>query len=57
VRGKEFDALVIDLNAGGDSFVDFYTEGIVLEEKLERFIHCGTFNNVVSVYIKGRKVK
>jgi len=53
--GKEFDALVIDLNAG-DSFVNYFEE-YILEEKFKRFIYWGTFNDIVSVYIKGRKVK
>lgn len=53
--GKEFDALIIDLNAEG-SLLDNFRE-YTLEEKLQRFIYSGDDRNVISVYIKGRKVK
>ncbi|XP_020283668.1 guanine deaminase [Pseudomyrmex gracilis] len=53
--GKEFDALIIDLNAEG-SLLDNFRE-YTLEEKLQRFIYSGDDRNVISVYIKGKKVK
>ncbi|XP_025269141.1 guanine deaminase-like [Camponotus floridanus] len=55
MAGKEFDALVIDLNAENnllDNFTDY-----TLEENLQRFIYSGDDRNIVSVYVKGRKVK
>ncbi|KAL6265415.1 hypothetical protein P5V15_002211 [Pogonomyrmex californicus] len=53
--GKEFDALIIDLNAKG-SLLDNFRE-YTLEEKFQRFIYAGDERNIVSVYINGRKVK
>jgi len=53
--GKEFDALVIDLNAE-NSLLDNFTD-YTLEENLQRFIYSGNDRNIVSVYVKGRKVK
>ncbi|EFN72159.1 Guanine deaminase, partial [Camponotus floridanus] len=55
MSGKEFDALVIDLEAG-NSLLDNFRE-YTLEEKLQRFIYSGNDNNIVSVYVKGRKIK
>ncbi|XP_072746241.1 guanine deaminase isoform X2 [Anoplolepis gracilipes] len=55
VPGKEFDTLIIDLNTKSsllDNFKDY-----TLEEKLQRFIYSGDDRNIVSVYVKGRKVK
>jgi len=58
--GKEFDALIIDLNASG-TFVDNSKEykGIqgTLQEKLQRFIYSGDDRNIISVYVKGRNIK
>ncbi|EZA50395.1 guanine deaminase [Ooceraea biroi] len=60
VPGKEFDALVVDLNASG-TFVDNSKEykGIqgTLQEKLQRFIYSGDDRNIISVYVQGRNVK
>jgi len=53
--GKEFDALVIDLDAG-NSLLDNFRE-YTLEEKLQRFIYSGNDHNIESVYVKGRKIK
>lgn len=55
VPGKEFDALIIDLNAKNSRLDNFrqYT----LEENFQRFIHSGDDRNIVSVYVRGRKVK
>ncbi|XP_014474611.1 PREDICTED: guanine deaminase [Dinoponera quadriceps] len=55
--GKEFDALVIDLNADGSVLDDLKDTGYTLEEKLQRLIYSGDDRNIVSVYISGRKVK
>ncbi|EFN71545.1 Guanine deaminase [Camponotus floridanus] len=53
--GKEFDALVIDLNAE-NSLLDNFRK-YTLEENLQRFMYSGNDHNIVSVYVKGRKVK
>ncbi|XP_070161911.1 guanine deaminase isoform X2 [Polyergus mexicanus] len=53
--GKDFDALIINLNAK-NSLLDNFKE-YTLEEKLQRFIHSGDDRNIVSVYVRGRKVK
>ncbi|XP_011262743.2 guanine deaminase [Camponotus floridanus] len=55
MAGKEFDALVIDLNAE-NSLLDNFTD-YTLEENLQRFIYSGDDRNILSVYVKGRKVK
>ncbi|KAH0955543.1 hypothetical protein HN011_011283 [Eciton burchellii] len=58
--GKEFDALIIDLNASS-TFVNNSKEdkGIqgTLQEKLQRFIYSGDDRNIISVYVKGRNIK
>ncbi|XP_011251642.2 guanine deaminase-like [Camponotus floridanus] len=53
-KGKEFDALIIDLNAE-ESFIDNFRE-YTLEERLQRFIYSGTFHNIISIYVKGEKI-
>lgn len=53
--GKEFDALIIDLNTKS-SLLDNFKE-YTLEEKLQRFMYSGDDRNIVAVYVKGRKVK
>jgi len=55
VPGKEFDALIIDLNAK-DSLLDNFKE-YTLEENFQRFIYSGDEHNIISVYVNGRKVK
>ncbi|XP_011139375.2 guanine deaminase [Harpegnathos saltator] len=55
--GKEFDALIIDLNSDGSVLNDLNEIEYTLEEKLQRFIHSGDDRNIVAVYINGRKVK
>jgi len=55
VPGKEFDALIIDLNAK-DSLLDNFKE-YTLEENFQRFIYSGDERNIISVYVNGRKVK
>ncbi|KYN06027.1 PREDICTED: guanine deaminase [Cyphomyrmex costatus] len=52
--GKEFDALIIDMNAEGgllDNFKEY-----TLEENFQRFIYAGDERNIVSVYVNGKKV-
>jgi len=55
VPGKEFDALIIDLNAK-DSLLDNFKE-YTLEENFQRFIYSGDERNIISVYVNGREVK
>ncbi|XP_043279421.1 guanine deaminase isoform X2 [Venturia canescens] len=53
--GKEFDALVIDMNIPTgplDGLIDF-----TLEDKLQRLIYSGDDRNIVEVYVKGCRVK
>lgn len=53
--GKQFDALVIDLNVSIGPLDDLveYT----LEERLQRFVHSGDDRNIVEVYVAGHRVK
>jgi len=53
--GKEFDALIIDLNAK-DSLLDNFKD-YTLEENFQRLIYSGDERNIISVYVNGRKVK
>ncbi|KYM83189.1 Guanine deaminase [Atta colombica] len=53
--GKEFDALIVDMNVEG-SLLDNFKE-YTLEENFQRFIYAGDERNIVSVYIKGKQVK
>jgi len=54
MTGKEFDALVIDLNAQKKvlrkEFLDNFRD-YALEEKFQRFIYIGTFHNMISIYV------
>jgi len=51
---KEFDALVIDLDAENSLLAN--SREYTLEEKLQRFIYSGNDHNIVSVYVKGKKL-
>ncbi|XP_078047966.1 guanine deaminase-like isoform X3 [Augochlora pura] len=55
VIGKEFDALVIDINNKDTCLNDLreYT----LEEKLEKLIYSGDDRNIAGVYVSGCKIK
>ena len=54
--GKDFDALVIDLNSP-DSILDSYKKiEYTLEERLQRFIYSGDDRNIIEVYVAGNKV-
>ncbi|KYN38360.1 Guanine deaminase [Trachymyrmex septentrionalis] len=55
MEGKEFDALIVDMNAEG-SLLDNFKE-YTLEENFQRFIYAGDERNIVSVYVKGKQVK
>ncbi|XP_024947674.1 guanine deaminase isoform X9 [Cephus cinctus] len=55
VPGKQFDALVIDLNVSTgplDNLIEY-----TLEEKLQRLIYSGDDRNIVEVYVAGQRVK
>ncbi|XP_046481455.1 guanine deaminase [Neodiprion pinetum] len=55
VPGKQFDALVIDLNGSNgplDNLIEY-----TLENRLERLIHSGDDRNIVEVYVAGHRVK
>lgn len=51
--GKEFDALVVDMNANFPRILQHSS----LEEKLQKFIYSGDDRNIIAVYVNGRKVK
>ncbi|KAG7206141.1 hypothetical protein KM043_003533 [Ampulex compressa] len=53
--GKEFDALIVDVNAE-TGLLDNLTE-YTLEDQFQRFIYSGDDRNISQVYISGRKVK
>nr|XP_033334241.1 guanine deaminase [Megalopta genalis]XP_033334242.1 guanine deaminase [Megalopta genalis] len=53
--GKEFDALVIDINVK-DTYLNDLRE-YTLEEKLEKLIYSGDDRNIAGVYVSGRKLK
>ncbi|XP_012524966.1 guanine deaminase [Monomorium pharaonis] len=55
VPGKDFDALIIDMNSKG-SLLDNFKE-YTLEENFQRFIYSGDERNIVAVYVNGSKVK
>ncbi|OHT04142.1 Amidohydrolase family protein [Tritrichomonas foetus] len=51
--GKEFDALLVDMNAGISDC--FGTEK--LTDLLDKFVHQGDDRNVIQVYVRGKLVK
>lgn len=53
--GKEFDALVVDINVNDGPLNIFQNN--TLEEQLQKFIYCGDDRNIVEVYVRGCKVK
>ncbi|XP_076641594.1 guanine deaminase isoform X2 [Halictus rubicundus] len=53
--GKEFDALVIDINVKNGYLNDL--KEYTLEEKLEKLIHSGDDRNITGVYVNGCKIK
>ncbi|XP_071643222.1 guanine deaminase [Temnothorax longispinosus] len=55
MAGKEFDALIVDLNVK-DSLLNNFRK-YTLEENFQRFIYSGDERNIVSVYVSGRKIK
>ena len=54
-EGKEFDALLVDVNAEGGPFDVF--DGDTLEDQFEKFINLGDDRNIVEVYVQGVRVK
>lgn len=63
VVGKQFDALIVDLNVEDtpvDSFDDLATDMPEEEqfyERFQRFVYCGDDRNIVAVYVQGNKVQ
>ncbi|WP_025640630.1 guanine deaminase [Schnuerera ultunensis] len=49
-EGYALDALIIDDSTLGD------TEGLSLEERVQRFIYIGDDRNIVEIYVEGKKV-
>ena len=54
-EGKEFDALLVDVNAEGGPFDIF--DGDAMEDQFEKFINLGDDRNIVEVYVQGVCVK
>ncbi|KAL6750281.1 hypothetical protein V8C86DRAFT_2816921 [Haematococcus lacustris] len=54
-EGKDFDALIIDINVPGGPFDVF--DGDTLEDQFEKFINLGDDRNIVEVYVAGAAVK
>lgn len=52
--GKEFDALVIDLNSKDGRIDDI--ENYSLQEMLQMFIYFGDDHNIIEVYVSGKCV-
>ncbi|KAK0161849.1 hypothetical protein PV327_008256 [Microctonus hyperodae] len=53
--GKEFDALVIDVNTPNGPLDNL--KNYTLNENLQRFIYSGDDRNIVEVFVSGNKVK
>ncbi|GAX82583.1 hypothetical protein CEUSTIGMA_g10009.t1 [Chlamydomonas eustigma] len=54
-EGKEFDALLVDVNAEGGPFDIF--DGDTIEDQFEKFINLGDDRNILEVYVQGVMVK
>ncbi len=54
-EGKEFDALLVDVNAEGGPFDIF--DGDTIEDQFEKFINLGDDRNIIEVYVQGMRVK
>lgn len=54
-EGKEFDALLVDVNVPGGPFDIF--DGDTMEDQFEKFINLGDDRNIVEVYVQGKLVK
>eukprot|EP00798_Chlamydomonas_sp_ICE-L_P022726 gene22726-29887_t len=54
-EGKEFDALLIDVNVPDGPFDIF--DGDTYEDQFEKFINLGDDRNIIEVYIQGTMVK
>lgn len=55
VAGKEFDALIVDMNVSNSS-ADYLHKCSAIE-LLQKFVYLGDDRNIVGVYVAGRKVK
>ncbi|CAG9762268.1 unnamed protein product [Ceutorhynchus assimilis] len=53
--GKEFDALIVDMNVENPQ-IDCFLECTPMEI-LQKFVYCGDDRNVVSVFVAGKNVK
>ncbi|KAG1674922.1 hypothetical protein FOA52_014715 [Chlamydomonas sp. UWO 241] len=53
--GKEWDALLVDVNVPGGPFDIF--DGDSMEDQFEKFINLGDDRNIVEVYVQGTCVK
>jgi guanine deaminase len=51
--GKDFDALLIDMNGGPSELVKDYST----EEIVQKFVYLADDRNVTGVYVAGAKVK
>ncbi len=49
-EGKEFDALLVDVNVPGGPFDIF--DGDTMEDQFEKFINLGDDRNIVEVYVQ-----
>lgn len=54
-EGKEFDALLVDVNVEGGPFDIF--DGDTIEDQFEKFINLGDDRNILEVYVQGVLVK
>lgn len=54
-KGKEFDALIVDMNVK-NSNVDYF-QSLTPLELLQKMIYSGDDRNVKEVYVSGQKVK
>lgn len=64
LKGKDFDALLIDVYAGSvDKFniptnvSDKWTAEYKFQQKLQKFIYVGDDRNISHVYVKGKQIK
>lgn len=53
-KGKEFDALLIDVDAD-DSPVDIFCDSSV-DDLIQKFIYCGDDRNIKQVFVRGKRI-
>jgi len=56
VKGKEFDAIIVDLGKRNGNPSVWYDEGDDLETLVERFLFGGDHRNIKEVYVCGRLI-